>query len=102
MSGMSGCDRAAEGQAVASPHGLGRADPQLGCDRLHRGSLGWVVGADLRNHAHRTLTKLRRVWGRTCHDSILSRNRASIRPGALHAGGREEAMRFLGGPEAGG
>uniref|UniRef100_UPI001FDEF3CA DUF6228 family protein n=1 Tax=Streptomyces megasporus TaxID=44060 RepID=UPI001FDEF3CA len=33
---------------------------------------------------HRTFTKLGRVGGRTCHDSILSGNRASIRPGAVH------------------
>ncbi|MGW2426107.1 zinc-binding dehydrogenase, partial [Streptomyces sp. NPDC001709] len=34
----------------------------------------------------RTLTQLGRVRGRTGHDSILSGNRASIRPGALHGG----------------
>ncbi|MFD8354928.1 WXG100 family type VII secretion target, partial [Streptomyces coelicoflavus] len=31
----------------------------------------------------RALAKLGRVRGRTCHDSILSGNRASIRPGAV-------------------
>ena len=65
-------------------HRLGRSDAELCCDRFHRGPLGRVVRPDLRDHAHRALTKLGRVGGRTCHDSILSRNRVSIRPGAVH------------------
>ncbi|WP_351236320.1 hypothetical protein, partial [Streptomyces sp. NPDC002133] len=31
-----------------------------------------------------TTAELKRVTGRSCHDSILSRNRVSIRAGAIH------------------
>jgi hypothetical protein len=68
-------------QFLAAPDGP--PDPQLRRHCLHRGPLGRIVRTDLRNHAHRTLTKLSRIGGRTCHDSIRSGNRASISPGAV-------------------
>lgn len=64
--------------------GLRRSGAQLRSDGLHRGSLSWVVGTDLRDHAHRTLTKLSRARRGTGHGSSRSGNRACSRPGALH------------------
>lgn len=49
------------GCAHPGAHRLGCADPQFRLHRLHRGPLGRVIRTDLRDHAHRTLTKLRRV-----------------------------------------
>ena len=66
------------------PHGLCRSGARLRSDSLHRGPLSRVVGTGVRDHAHRTLTKLSRVRRCTGHGPIRSGNRACSRPGALH------------------
>ncbi|MFB0633502.1 hypothetical protein ACEPPI_40295, partial [Streptomyces sp. AB3(2024)] len=36
------------------------------------------------DHPHRTTAQLKRVLGRTCHDSILSNDRVPTKPGTVH------------------
>ncbi|MFF0143522.1 hypothetical protein ACFYRN_44940 [Streptomyces sp. NPDC005227] len=42
-------------------------------------------GLDRSTHPHRTTAQLKRVLGRTCHDSILSNDRVSIEPGTVQS-----------------
>ncbi|MFA3843624.1 tyrosine-type recombinase/integrase, partial [Streptomyces aureus] len=42
------------------------------------------VGPHLGDHPHRTTAQLKRVLGRTCHDSILSNDRVSTESGTVH------------------
>ncbi|WP_236246684.1 MULTISPECIES: tyrosine-type recombinase/integrase [unclassified Streptomyces] len=53
-------------------------------DRFHRGPLGAVLRPHLGDHAHRTTAQLKRVLGRTRHDSILSNDRVPTEPGTVH------------------
>ena len=57
--------------------------PSFGGDRLHRGPLGVVLRPHLGDHADRTIAQLKRVLGRTCHDSILSNDRVPTEPGTV-------------------
>jgi hypothetical protein len=65
------------------PQCLAGPDAELLGHRLQSGRLIRVAVAHLGDHAHRAAAELKGVPGRSCHDSILSCNRVSIRTGPV-------------------